>query len=135
MALRARQEQQQQQQQQQQQLRARCRLASHPRGCVRTEEQMKTSFMPLLYKLMYELSRSVYRATYTTAYLRADACQRLRRACKGLLDSLEACAATPRPPRASKQSLPRPRPLSLRCIADYLHLRSLIHERAQNEPR
>ena len=80
MALRARQEQQQQQQQQQQQLRARCRLASHPRGCVRTEEQMKTSFMPLLYKLMYELSRSVYRATYTTAYLHANAGQGL---CRG----------------------------------------------------
>ena len=48
-----------------------------------TEEQMKMSFMPLLYKLMYELSRSVYRATYTTAYLQANAGQRLSIGCEG----------------------------------------------------
>jgi hypothetical protein len=41
----------------------RARVVAAP-GCRRlTEEQMKTSFMPLLYREMYELSRSVYRAT------------------------------------------------------------------------
>ncbi len=101
---------------------------------LRTEEQMKMSFMPLLYKLMYELSRSVYRATYTTAYLRADACQRLRRGCKGRSISRSLRCHTRRSPRI-KAEPPRPRPLSLRVIADYLHLRSLTRERMQKEPR
>lgn len=72
---------------------------------------MKMSFMPLLYKLMYELSRSVYRATYTTAYLRADACQRLRRGCKGR--SISQKLALPHPEVPAHQSRASPTPPAL----------------------